>query len=183
MARRVRVEVEHRDALEDALRGVASECSGGPLSEPARKLLAAHATAVDRVLADFDRLAYDQSMRAAPLVLSHGEPHPGNVLACDGRLRLLDWDTVGLAPPERDLWWLASGAGTTDAFADYWTASGVRVNPAALRLYRLRWLLDDLVFCVRTLWAPHALTRASENALEGLVKSVDLAQALAGQDG
>ena len=38
-------------------------------------------------------------------VVTHGEPHPGNVLRMQaGGLRLVDWDTVRLAPPERDLW-------------------------------------------------------------------------------
>jgi thiamine kinase-like enzyme len=247
MARRVRVEVDHRDTLEKALRGMAIHPTGGPLTGQARKQLAAHTTAVERVLADFDRLGYDMAKRAAPLVLSHGEPHPGNVLACDGRLLLLDWDTVGLAPPERDLWWLSSSdavdamahdsaaseaVGATapdsaasdavdamvhdsaasdvvdamahysaasdavdaiahdsaasdavDAIAHYSAAGGSRVDPGALRLYRLRWLLDDLVYCVRMLWSPHAITRETEKAFEGLVKSVDLAERLADQDG
>jgi spectinomycin phosphotransferase len=165
MARRVRVEVDHRDTLEKALSGMAIHPTGGPLSGQARKQLAAHTTAVERVLADFDRLRYDMAKRAAPLVLSHGEPHPGNVLACDGGLLLLDWDTVGLAPPERDLWWLSSSdavgamvhdsaaSEAVDAIAHYSVASGSRVDPGALRLYRLRWLLDDLVYCVRMLWS------------------------------
>jgi spectinomycin phosphotransferase len=194
LARRVRVEVDNRDALIDALRGARSSRSGGPTRDAAetaetveavdaaRKLLAAHAAAVERVLADFDRLAHAVSIRAAPLVISHGEPHPGNVLACDGRLLLLDWDTVGLAPPERDLWWLASGD-DANAFADDWTATGVRVDPAALRLYRLRWLLDDLVYCVRTLWTAPAITHETEHALGELVKFVAQAETLANQDG
>jgi spectinomycin phosphotransferase len=201
LARRVRVEVDNRDALTDALRGARSFPAGGRLSKTAKAaseaaetakagetataahtLLAAHATAVERVLADFDRLAHAVSIRAAPLVISHGEPHPGNVLACDGRLLLLDWDTVGLAPPERDLWWLASGD-AADAFADYSTATGVRVDPAALRLYRLRWLLDDLVYCVRTLWTADAITRETEHAMDELVKFVAQAETFANQDG
>ena len=181
-ARRVRVDVDHRDVLADALLAVGRPWSGGPLSESARELLATHATAVQRVLADFDRLSYERSVRAAPLVISHGEPHPGNVLACDGRLLLLDWDTVGLAPPERDLWWLASSAGT-DALDRYQTATGVRLDPGAIRLYRLRWLLDDLVYSVRRLAASHAATLETEHAFAGLLKSVDLAERLADQEG
>ncbi len=38
------------------------------------------------------------------VLLTHGEPHPGNaMLAADG-WRLVDWDTALVAPLERDLW-------------------------------------------------------------------------------
>ena len=38
------------------------------------------------------------------MLLTHGEPHPGNaMLAADG-WRLVDWDTALVAPLERDLW-------------------------------------------------------------------------------
>jgi spectinomycin phosphotransferase len=182
LARRVRLAVDQRDVLEDSLCEVDRRWSGGPLAEAARELIAQHAAAIGRVLAEFDRLAVRISARADQLVISHGEPHPGNVLACDARLLLLDWDTVGLAPPERDLWWLTSSGGA-DAIAHYSSATGLQVDPAALRLYRLRWLLDDLVYCVRVLAGPHVVTLESERALEGLESSVDLAEALTAQTG
>jgi spectinomycin phosphotransferase len=182
-ARRVHVDVDQRDVLVDALYTLGRRWSGGPLSEPARELLAAHATAVERVLAEFDRLAFQLSMRAAPLVISHGEPHPGNVLVCDDdRLLLLDWDTLGLAPPERDLWWLSS-SDDVDAFVEYSVSTGIRVDPGSLRLYRLRWLLDDLVYCVRTFMTTHSVTVESEHVFATLLKSVDTAEMLADQDG
>jgi spectinomycin phosphotransferase len=182
MARRVRIEVDNRYALEDSLRALDRPWSGGPLSEPARVLAAEHATAIRQVLVEFDHLVLQVAARNEPLVITHGEPHPGNVLARDGRLLLLDWDTVGLAPPERDLWWLASNDGG-DEIARYASATGFRVSLSALRLYRLRWLLDDLVYCVRLLSAPHAETLESERALEGLARSVELATALSAQTG
>ncbi|WP_207232468.1 hypothetical protein [Micromonospora kangleipakensis] len=42
---------------------------------------------------------------------AHGEPHPGNPDPGTLGLRLIDRDTVQIAPPERDLWMLA---GDTD---------------------------------------------------------------------
>ncbi len=41
------------------------------------------------------------------LVITHGEPHAANVMGSPGGLVLVDWDTVLLAPPERDLWGIA----------------------------------------------------------------------------
>ncbi|WP_432843998.1 phosphotransferase family protein [Dactylosporangium sp. CA-092794] len=37
------------------------------------------------------------------LVLTHGEPHPGNTMRTGGGWLLIDWDTALLAAPERDL--------------------------------------------------------------------------------
>jgi spectinomycin phosphotransferase len=41
------------------------------------------------------------------VLVTHGEPPPGNILRAAGKLRLIDWDTAGLALPERDLWSVA----------------------------------------------------------------------------
>ena len=58
-------------------------------------------------LADFDRRVDEAS--GADLVVTHGEPHPGNLVMVEDSPVLVDWDTVGLAPPERDLWLVADG--------------------------------------------------------------------------
>jgi spectinomycin phosphotransferase len=48
-----------------------------------------------------------EAAESGPVVVTHGEPHPGNILRAAGGLYLIDWDTVGLALPERDLWMVA----------------------------------------------------------------------------
>ena len=42
-----------------------------------------------------------------PLVVTHGEIHPGNVMVTPEGWVIVDWDTALVAPPERDLWRLA----------------------------------------------------------------------------
>ena len=71
---------------------------------------------------------------------------------------LVDWDTVGLAPPERDLWMVASETG--DELRRYTELTGRPVDPTALGLYRLRWALDDISCFVRDLRARTAAPRA-----------------------
>ncbi len=99
--RLVGVDVPGRRQLEAALREVGEPWTGGPFSEPARHALAAISSDVAELLAFADRLAADVR---SDWVVTHGEPHAGNVLTADGRRLLVDWDTVALAPPERDLW-------------------------------------------------------------------------------
>jgi spectinomycin phosphotransferase len=155
-----------RGRLETDLRELDRPWTGGPLSEPARELLAEHAGALWRRLENFDRLAGEAASSPDDFVITHGEPHAGNVLRTPGaELLLVDWDTVGLAPPERDLWHVARDAGDLARYAE---ATGRRVDPRALDLYRLRWLLDDVAIFTRDLRAPHVRTGDTERALEGL---------------
>jgi spectinomycin phosphotransferase len=87
------------------------------------------------------------------LVLTHGEPHPGNTMrTADGWL-LIDWDTALLAPPERDLWDLDPGDGTL--LAAYTATTGTTLRPDLLELYRLRWDLTEIAVCSARFREPH----------------------------
>jgi spectinomycin phosphotransferase len=173
------VGVSWRDDLELALRELGRPWAGGPFTEPARELLAGAAGPVRRGLDALDRWAR-VSTATENLVITHGEPHPGNVIrmpadgAClpaeagpaRGGIMLIDWDTVALAPPERDLWMVATESG--DELRRYTELTGRPVDAAALELYRLRWALDDLSCFVRDLRAPHRRTPGTEHAWQAL---------------
>jgi spectinomycin phosphotransferase len=105
-----------------------------------------------------------------PAVITHGEPHPGNVLRSSGRMLLIDWDTAGLALPERDLW-LAAGddASAADRYAEL---TGRRVSGAAMDLYRLRWSLDDIALFVGDFRDPHEQDEDTELAWAGLTEEI-----------
>ncbi|HET6318388.1 MAG TPA: phosphotransferase, partial [Chloroflexota bacterium] len=85
----------------------------------------------------------------------------------DGRVLLIDWDTVGLAPAERDLWWLDA-----DGLRRYVDSSQRAVDSAALRLYRLRWVLDDIASYLDQLRRPHTQSAKSAHAWRALSISV-----------
>jgi Phosphotransferase enzyme family len=157
--------VTRRGELEAALRGDdPGDC--GPYARPAARLLAGHAAAVGRFLARYDDLA--RQGRAAPgrMVLTHGEPHPGNtMLAADG-WRLIDWDTVLVAPPERDLWSLDPGDGSL--LAEYAAAAGRPALPEMLELYRIRWSLSDMALAASRFRAPHAGSADDDQDWENL---------------
>ncbi|WP_412538318.1 phosphotransferase [Longispora sp. K20-0274] len=142
-----------RAGLHDALEHLDEEWTGGPYSEPARQLLAGRAGHVARLLADLDRLVDRVRATVTDWVVTHGEPHPGNVVRTAAGPLLVDWDTVRLAPPERDLWLLAADA--DDVLAGYTRATGRPVDPSALALYRLWWDLADIAGYVAELRGPH----------------------------
>ena len=138
--------IRRRDGLLDALARVGEAWDAGPYSEPARDLLARHAEDVVRLLARYDRLAAEAGADPGRMVLTHGEPHVGNVLLVDGRYLLVDWDTALVAPPERDLCMIdLDDNSVSHAYA---LATGVDIEPGVLDLYRLRWVLAEIAIYI-----------------------------------
>ncbi|MCU7722428.1 aminoglycoside phosphotransferase family protein [Actinoplanes sp. KI2] len=146
--------------------------TAGPYGEPARALLAAHAAKIGHWLSELDRLTAE--LAPAPRVVTHGEPHPANILTTATGKLLIDWDTVRLAPPERDLWHLTDDpfaeAGPADdpALTRYAEATGHRISAAALSFYRLTWILADIACFAADLRAPHTEGGDAEEALAEL---------------
>jgi spectinomycin phosphotransferase len=163
------LELSMRGLLESALDG-AIRWAPGPFTEPARTLLSEHAPAILRRVEEFDRLVEDVRRSDSAPVLTHGEPHPGNLLQCEGRRLLVDWDTVGLAPPERDLW---SVAQTPEDLERYAEAADRTVDASALMLYRLRWDLEEVSLYIDWFRAPHDRSLDTEEAWQGLLESVE----------
>jgi spectinomycin phosphotransferase len=158
-----------RAALDAALRDLGQPWRAGPFAEPARALLTGAADQVHRLLEIFDRQA--QVVRARESVITHGEPHPGNVMRIGSRRMLIDWDTVGLGPPERDLWWVIGQADA--ASRRYADLTGRAVDPAGLAWYRLRWALDDISAFVNRLRTDHRRTADTEHAWLALKETVE----------
>jgi spectinomycin phosphotransferase len=158
-----------RGDLETALRELGQPWSGGPFAEPARALLAGAAGQVRRGLKTLDRWA-SEATAAGETVITHGEPHPGNIIRVGRKIMLVDWDTVGLARPERDLWMVASENG--DELRRYTELTGRPVNRTALELYRRRWALDDISAFVRDLRARHRRTAGTEHAWQSLERAL-----------
>jgi spectinomycin phosphotransferase len=121
---------------DDLLTGLDEPWTAGPYAEPCRRLLADRSAAIAAELSEFDMLT--ARIAGLPRVVTHGEPHPGNFIRTPKGLRLIDWDTVRLAPAERDLW-LVDGPG----------------EPDALAYYRLRWRLADIASFAGQFRLPH----------------------------
>ncbi len=138
----------------------------GPYGERARMLLRAHAPGVRTLLAAYDSLAAQASARPERMVVTHGEPHARNVLLTADGFVLLDWDTVLLAPPERDLWDLCQG--DVALLATYAQARGVEVDPDGLELYRLTWDLAEIGLYLSQFHGPHTQTTDIAESWTGL---------------
>jgi spectinomycin phosphotransferase len=166
------LELATRPGVEQALASLEVPWRGGPYAEPGRAVLAQYERPLRQAFARFDALLDRVGKAGGPYVITHGEPHPGNLLHTPAGLRLVDWDMTALARPERDLWWVISG--DQDA-ARYSRRTGWPVNQDALSLYRLRWALDDIAEFLSEIRGPHqqtADTLVSWTALQDTLEAI-----------
>ena len=171
VANRFVLDLPGRPRLETALGEVSQAWLGGPFSEPARRALARHASDVVELLALADRLAADLARRGGPWVVTHGEPHAGNVMQAGERRLLVDWDTVALGPPERDLWMVVGdGADEATIYAD---ATGHQLDQMAVDFFRLAWDLEDLAGFINVLRSPHRHSNDTVKAYEAVIHCVN----------
>jgi spectinomycin phosphotransferase len=144
---------------------------GGPFAETARGLLLPLTADLAQLVTAFDRLAASTRPARGGLVITHGEPHPANIMTAGGRLVLIDWDTVALAPPERDVSLIVTDANR--GVDRYQQATGRELIPAVITLYRLRWYLDDLASAVRLFRNTHRDTPDTTRWRNGLARSLE----------
>jgi spectinomycin phosphotransferase/16S rRNA (guanine(1405)-N(7))-methyltransferase len=169
---------DHRDELERAVAGDPAEDGAGPYAERAARLVTTRRGGLAAALARFDRLIAPAA-EPGRLVLTHGEPHPGNLIEVDGRFVLIDWDTTRVAPPERDLATLVTGdayppiadGAAFDALARYEETTGRQVDRALVEAFALRWDLADAAVYLHQFRAPHTGTADDDQAWINLQRS------------
>ena len=143
---------------------------GGPFSQAAHRQVAARTADLARLAAGFDHLAAATAPAREDRVITHGEPHPANLMSVGGRVVLIDWDTAALAPPERDVCLIAAGPGDVDHYQE---AADRALDPAVITLYRLRWYLDDLGSAIRMFRHQHRDTPDTRQWRDGLAPQLE----------
>lgn len=153
--------VQGRAGLERALGELDGPWTGGPYGEGVRKLLRARAGELRQALRTYDARAARVRAGASRWVVTHGEPHARNLLLVSGELVLVDWDTVRVAPPARDLWMADSGHGEVE---EYVARTGRAVPGEELELYRVHWELSEIALYATDLAGPHVADANTEVA-------------------
>jgi spectinomycin phosphotransferase/16S rRNA (guanine(1405)-N(7))-methyltransferase len=134
--------VPQLDALQMIMRTAGGTWRSGPYARRAQDLLQAHVQELGVLVRAYHRLVQRVSSRPDRMVITHGEPHAGNVIVTPDGLVLVDWDTALLAPPERDLWDLAGH--DPSLLNCYTAATGTEIDEDALTLYRLWYDLAEI---------------------------------------
>ena len=171
LARTDDLSIPWRDGLIAAIREISDDWSSGPFGEPTRELLQRHAGPLQDVLVAYDQLVAVVRSRDEPVVITHGEPHSGNVIMTPEGPMLIDWDTTLLAPPERDLWNLIDE--DPEVRDHYEQCSGQTLDDSALRMFRLWWDLGEVALFVQDFRRTHRDTTDTRTAWRGLQRHLD----------
>lgn len=174
LARRIRRET-YADTWRERVRGFLSLAEGQTFADPVSADLAAllrrERSTIEVLVRRAGALAAILTQRALPFVLCHADIHAWNVLIdAGGALHIVDWDTVTLAPKERDLMfpggglfggWRPPHEETALFLAGYGAAP---IDPDALAYYRCERVVQDIAeFCAQIL-----RTGADEDRANGL---------------
>ena len=125
-----------------------------PISARLAAFLNDQRAVIDRLVRRAEELAARLATRALPFVLCHADIHAANLLLDHaGGLYLVDWDTILLAPRERDLMFVGAGiaapVSTPDEDAAFYRGYGpVAIDQVALAYYRHERIVEDIAaFC------------------------------------
>lgn len=150
--------------LEDLDRLVREPWRAGPLGESARVLVRDHLGAIRAWTRRYRELAARAVEHRETWVVTHGEPGPHNqVHTPEGRVWWVDWESVRVAPRERDLAPLvASGVETWRAVYEH------PIDRSNLELFDLAWRLDEIGQYAQWLHGEHDGGDDDRIALSGL---------------
>ncbi|MBL0746236.1 phosphotransferase family protein [Nocardioides baculatus] len=151
-ARTWSTEVEPR--LGDLLRDLLQQEWSGPLGPAARELVGEHLVQIGTWAREHARLL--ALADPSTYVVTHGEPHVRNQWLAQGRTWLIDWESLVLAPRERDLATLVH------------EGRDVAHDREMVRLFDLEWRLGEIWSFARWLQGPHVGDADDRTALGGL---------------
>jgi spectinomycin phosphotransferase len=106
----------------------------------------AHQSTIHTALTSLEQLAPVLQSRTLPYVIAHADLHPANLLRdLAGRVFVLDWDEVMLAPKERDFIFIR--APQANAFWDgYGSRASEKIDWVALTYFRWERVIQDLIY-------------------------------------
>ncbi|MGC4943912.1 phosphotransferase [Kribbella sp. DT2] len=133
----------------------------GPYGERARTSLAQRIEAIR----GWTEAYHELGRRAAdrPWVPTHGESHTANQLLTDRGLVFVDWESLAVAPRERDLVTLVN-SGYVDLAAPDWEM---------IELFDLEWRLSEVAEYADWFGRPHTGTASDRAAFDNLVMELE----------
>lgn len=122
-----------------------------PVTSQLAAFLRAKRDTITKLVERAESLAAILRGRQARLVLCHGDIHAGNVLiGASGAFYLVDWDTLILAPKERDLMFVGGGlfmnmrTPEQEETLFYQGYGETDIDPVALAYYRYERIVQDI---------------------------------------
>jgi spectinomycin phosphotransferase len=123
---------------------------GGDAAQRAlRSCWVAHQSTIHTVLTSLEKLVAVLRLRTLPFVICHGDLHPRNLIRDRaGRVCVIDWDEVILAPKERDFLFVRP----PHAAAFFQGYGQAEIDWVALTYFLWERVVQDLIECARNVW-------------------------------
>ena len=163
LAMRIRRETfdpQYRVSLRASLDLSTRESFDEPFARRCAALLNQHRDEIQAVIARVEALLAQIPDHQLEFRLCHADLHAGNLLVGpDGRLYIIDWDELLLAPKERDLMYVGGGllghwrAPAEEEALFYRGYGPVEIDPVAMAYYRYERILTDLAIYAEELLA------------------------------
>ncbi|MBZ0288556.1 MAG: aminoglycoside phosphotransferase family protein [Anaerolineae bacterium] len=145
----------YSDSFRDSVRRFQAQVEETPFDDPVSaalaKLLKDKRAIVDTLVRRAERLAGVLQRQPPPFVLCHADIHAGNLLIePNGTLHVVDWDTMILAPKERDLMFVGGGLFVNhrppeqESQLFYRGYGETQIDPVALAYYRYERIVQDI---------------------------------------
>ena len=139
-----------RDRVTAFLEQAANQAVNDPVAAKLVEFLEEKRTTIRHIIMRARRLANILVQQPPDNCLCHGDPHAGNILVdTTNRLYIVDWDTLILAPKERDLMFIGGGVGGVwnRGHEVEWFYQGYGqsdINLTALTYYRYERIVQDI---------------------------------------
>lgn len=164
-----------RNLVRATLRRIQRQAYSDPVAAETAAFLNSKRAETLALAARAGRLARALAAQALPFILCHADMHGWNLLLTAGEeFYIVDWDTLLLAPRERDLMFIGSGLmgggrseqeETTLFYQGYGQASPLR---EALAYYRAERIVEDIAVFCQQIFAGQAGEQDRRQALEYL---------------
>ena len=160
----------HRELLEHLLaESHGGHWGNGPFGERARTLLRDSRAKIQGLLSRFDALATTAVADRSRWVVTHGQPHSANVLWSQGGPLLVDWESVRLAPRERDLRDVLREADGAEPLSAYVASGGsAELDADMVELFDLEWWLAHVGQQAARFALPHTGDEEDERGFASL---------------
>jgi spectinomycin phosphotransferase len=145
---------EYSPYWRDMVREFQARAEDTVFAEPAAAqltaLLRSNRAIVDNLILRAEQLAARLKNKSLEFVVCHADLHAANLLIdADGTLYIVDWDTLILAPKERDLMFVGAGLDAVwpserELALFYQSYGPTNIDPVALAYYRYERIVEDI---------------------------------------
>jgi spectinomycin phosphotransferase len=167
---------EWRACVRRFMEAVVERTFDDPISARFASFLKAKSDVINKLVQRAEELAAVLQAHSQQFVLCHADIHAGNILIdSDDGFHIVDWDTLILAPKERDLMYVGGGqflnkrSPEEEELLFYRGYGPTQADPVALAYYRYERIVQDIAAYCEQILLTHGKSKDRENGMRQLI--------------